>query len=159
MSNDHREAPPEAVGASRFVLERRTLTREILGCFFETYNGLGHGFLESVYESALAISLQGVGLQFTRQAPIEVWYRGQVVGDFKADILVDNAVILELKVAKSLDAVHMAQLLNYLTATTVEVGFLLNFGVKPEFKRVVLSHRHKNSARFRENPRFNPAGA
>lgn len=157
MSESHSGAPPDAFGASPFVLERGDLTRRIIGCFFEAYNGLGHGFLESVYEAALAIALQDAGLRITRQAPIEVWYRGHIVGDFKADILVENAVILELKVAKFIDAVHMAQLLNYLTATTIEIGFLLNFGVKPEFKRVVLSDHHKNSARFRVNPRLNPA--
>lgn len=109
-------------------LMHEELTQRILRTFFETYNELGYGYAESVYEKAIVIALAQTGIRAQRQAPISVHFRGEVVGEFAADVLVEDKVILELKSARSLDQAHEAQLLNYLRATTIEVGLLLNFG-------------------------------
>ena len=122
------------------------LTRRIIGVFYEVYNELGHGFLESVYEEAMLIALTENSLRTGQQVPTRVWFRGRKVGDFKADILVEGAVILELKVARALEPIHEAQLLNYLRATDIEVGLLLNFGVKPQFKRLAFDNDRKRTA-------------
>jgi GxxExxY protein len=119
------------------------LTKRVIGAFYEVYNELGFGFLEAVYENAIALELQRHGLAVRRQEPISVRYKGNVVGDYIADILVNDAVIVELKAIHRLDPVHEAQLLNYLRATDVEVGLLLNFGPKPEFKRLVFANARK----------------
>ena len=135
------------------------LTEKIIGTFYEVYNELGHGFLESVYENSLTIALKEKGLDAQQQVSVPVWFHGQRVGDFYADIIVNDLVILELKAARSIDQAHIAQLLNYLRATEVEVGFLLNFGPKPEFKRQAYSNSRKNLAadlrRQRGSERFN----
>jgi GxxExxY protein len=115
-------------------LKHRELTEAIIGVFFEVYNELGHGFLESVYENAFAAALISRGLDVRRQIEVPVWFRDQKVGDFVADILVERSVLLELKGVRTLDSAHEAQLLNYLRATEIEVGLLFNFGVRPEFK-------------------------
>ena len=122
--------------------------------FFEVYNELGHGFLESVYERSLEIALNSLGLKVCRQIQIPVWFRGKPVGDFTADMLVEGCVLLELKAARALDAAHQAQLLNYLRATEIEVGLLLNFGIRPEFKRLIFDNPRKA---VRGNPRFSVA--
>src|SRR4028119_2334319 len=100
------------------------LTDRIIGVFFEVYNELGHGFLESVCESSMAIGLEDAGLRVQRQVPIKVWFRGREVGTFFADFVVEGLVILELKAARNVDPAHEAQLLNYLRATLIEVGLL-----------------------------------
>jgi GxxExxY protein len=107
------------------------------------YNELGYGFLESVYEKSLQIALNATGLKAFTQIEIPVLFRGQSVGDFTADVLVEGCVLLELKAAKALDRAHEAQLLNYLRATEIEVGLLLNFGLKPEFKRLIFDNPRK----------------
>ncbi|MEK6303007.1 MAG: GxxExxY protein [Acidobacteriota bacterium] len=119
------------------------LTQKIIGVFYEVYNELGHGFLESVYEEAMLIALTETGLRTGQQVQTLVWFRGRKVGDFKADIFVEGSVILELKAARALEPVHEAQLLNYLRATDIEVGLLLNFGVKPQFKRLAFDNDRK----------------
>src|SRR5712691_8534977 len=119
------------------------ITDKIIKVFFEVYNGLGHGFLESVYERSLEIALNTLGLKVCRQIQIPVWFRRQPVGDFTADMLVADCVLLELKAARALDPSHQAQLLNYLRATEIEVGLLLNFGLKPEFKRLIFDNPRK----------------
>jgi GxxExxY protein len=119
------------------------LTREILRVFYEVYNELGHGFLESVYEQAMGVAMTDAGLDVVRQAPIGVWFRGRSVGEFRIDMLVNRLVIVEFKAARSIDPSHEAQLLNYLRATPVEVGLILNFGVKPEFRRLVFENSRK----------------
>ena len=121
------------------------LTKGIIGIFYEVYNELGHGFLESVYEKSLAIALRAKGYEVQQQVAIPVWFRGQQVGDFVADLLVNKLVILELKSCRSIDDAHLAQLLNYLKATELEVGLLLNFGPRPEFKRAVFGNERKRS--------------
>lgn len=121
------------------------LTQTIIGTFYEVYNELGHGFLESVYERSLAIALRANGFEVFEQVDIPVHFRGDLVGDFVADLLVNGRVLLELKAAKAIDQAHVAQLLNYLKATDVEVGLLLNFGPKPEFKRLVFGNDRKQT--------------
>jgi GxxExxY protein len=106
---------------------------------------LGYGFNEKVYENALAIELRKAGLKVVKQQEIVVYYEGENVGDYRADMVVDDAVIVELKAARELAEEHEAQLLNYLKATTVEVGLLLNFGVKAEHKRKVYDNDRKGS--------------
>ncbi|RMG34557.1 MAG: GxxExxY protein [Methanobacteriota archaeon] len=124
-------------------LKHHQLTELILKGFYEVYNELGRGFLESVYENALALVLKGYGLKVECQKPITVYFRGQIVGDFRADIVVNDSVIVELKAVKAIDPAHVSQLLNYLKATDIEVGLLLNFGDKPEFKRLVYQNTRK----------------
>jgi len=124
-------------------LKHADLTEKIIGIFFDVYNELGHGFLESVYEQALGIALQQAGIEVRHQVPISVSFRGNNVGDFKADMLIDDKVLVELKAARTIDLVHEKQLLNYLRATEIEVGLLLNFGVKPEFRRLVFENERK----------------
>ena len=114
------------------------LTRIIIGCAFDVLNELGPGFLESVYEKAMAIAVSEAGLRVRTQAPIEVLFRGQVVGEFYADLLIDDKVIVELKAVPSpLAPIHEAQLINYLNATGVQVGLLMNFGQpKLQYRRL-----------------------
>jgi GxxExxY protein len=115
----------------------KEITNTILKSFYEVYNELGDGFLESVYESALYMVLTGYSLYVERQKNISVFFRGKEVGDFKADLIVNEKVIIELKAVRTLVSAHEAQLINYLKATNIEIGLLLNFGRKPEFKRFV----------------------
>ncbi|HEY2972576.1 MAG TPA: GxxExxY protein [Pyrinomonadaceae bacterium] len=124
-------------------LKHRNLTQKIIGVFYEVYNELGHGFLESVYESAFEIALTAKGLTVLRQIEVPVWFRGRKVGDSTADMLVDKCVLLELKAGRALDHAHEAQLLNYLRATEIEVGILCSFGLKPEFKRMAFDNARK----------------
>ena len=121
------------------------LTEKIIGAFYAVYNELGFGFSERVYENALAISLCKLELDVEQQAPITVYFADQIVGEFLADLLIQGKVILELKSVKTLTDQHEAQLFNYLKATRVEVGLLLNFGPKAEFKRRVFDNDRKGS--------------
>jgi len=123
--------------------KHRELTRRIIGVFYEVYNELGHGFLESVYQKSLGLALRSAGLDVCWPVAIPVWFRGRQVGHFEGDMLVERSVLLELKAVRALDGSHQAQLLNYLRATDVEVGLLLNFGVKPEFKRLLFDNSRK----------------
>jgi GxxExxY protein len=107
------------------------------------YNTLGYGFLERVYERSLVIELRANGLEIENQKPVEVQYKGNVVGDYYADIIVENAVILELKAAESVVEEHEFQLINYLKATNIEIGLLLNFGKKPEIRRKIFTNDRK----------------
>lgn len=117
----------------------RELSERVIGAFFDTYNELGHGFLESVYEAALAIRLRECGIGVESQVPVAVRFHEQVVGDFRADMLVEGCLLIEIKAASQLSQAHEAQLLNYLKATHIQVGLLLNFGPRPEFRRRVFS--------------------
>ncbi len=120
------------------------ITDKIIKAYYTVYNKLGFGFLEKVYEKSLMIEFSKMGLKSENQFPITVYYDGKEVGKYYADILVENVVILELKADKSICPEHEAQLLNYLKATDIEVGMLLNFGEKPQFKRKVFSNEFKN---------------
>jgi len=118
--------------------EANAITEQIIGCAYTVSNTLGSGFLEKVYENALAHELRKSGLRVKQQHEIKVYYDGVVVGEYAADLLVESAVIVELKAVKALDDVHMAQCLNYLKATGVKVSLLLNFGTpRVEVKRIV----------------------
>ena len=119
------------------------LTQKVIAVFYEVYNELGHGFLESVYHKSLALALNEKGLTVQTPIDIPVFFRGHQVGCFEGDILVEKCVLLELKAARTLDSSHKAQLLNYLRATEIEIGLLLNFGVKPEFKRLIYDNLRK----------------
>ncbi len=118
------------------------LTGEIIRCFYKVYNELGYGFLEKVYEKELKYELEKAGLFVERQKPIKVYYETELVGEYYADLLVENKVIIELKTAIAICEEHENQLINYLKATEIEVGLLLNFGKKPEIKRRVFSNNH-----------------
>ena len=119
------------------------ITGKIIKAFFNVYNTLGHGFLEKVYENAMMIELKKYDLDCKKQVPLTVYYDDVKVGDYFADIIVDNKVIIELKASKTLVPEHEAQLVNYLRATDIEVGLLLNFGKKAEQKRRVLTSEYK----------------
>ena len=115
------------------------VTERIIGCVMKVSNTLGVGFLEKVYENALMVELARAGLAVEQQEPIKVSYEGVLVGDFAADIIVNGSVVLELKAAKMIDEIHQAQLLNYLRATGLRVGLILNFGTpRLGIKRMVL---------------------
>ncbi len=119
------------------------ITNLIIKAYYNVYNKLGYGFLERVYENAMMIELDKFGLSVEKQKKIEVYYDDDIVGDYFSDILVNDKIILELKAAKRLSKKHNLQLLNYLKATEIEVGLLLNFGKKPEFKRQLFLNSHK----------------
>ena len=128
-----------------FKGKHSTLTGQILGAFFNVYNSLGYGFSEKVYEYALALEFEDCGLSVEQQKPIQVYYEGEIVGEYCADILVNNLVILELKAARKILDEHSAQLLSYLKSTKIEVGLLLNFGPKPQHVRKVYDNDQKGS--------------
>jgi GxxExxY protein len=115
------------------------LTDRVLRAFFDVYTQLGHGFLESVYEAALTIALNESGLKAERQVPISVRFRGRCIGEYRADLVVEDLLILEIKAQAALSPINEAQLLNYLKATGMQVGLLLNFGPKPQFKRRIFT--------------------
>jgi GxxExxY protein len=119
------------------------LTGKIIGVFYDVYNELGHGFLESTYAEAVTVALQDSGLVAVREVPVAVWFRGRKVGQYFADIMVDNTVLLELKAARNLESAHEAQLLHYLRSTEIEVGLLLNFGVRAQFRRLLFDNERK----------------
>lgn len=114
-----------------------TDTDRVIGAFFKVYNELGFGFLEKVYENAMAIMLSEIGFHVSRQFPIEVTFHDQPVGKYYADIVINEKIILELKAESALHPMHEAQLINYLKATDYRLGLLFNFGEKPQFKRKV----------------------
>src|SRR5262245_56478065 len=124
-------------------LLHKEITDQILKAFYKVYNTLGYGFLERVYESALAIELRQMGLQVERQVTLKVYYGQYLIGEYFADLVVEKKVILELKATETLVQANVNQLQNYLKATVIEVGMLLNFGCKPEFKRRVFSNSRK----------------
>ena len=118
-------------------------TSAIICSFYNVYNKLGYGFLEKVYENALFVELKNSGLYAKRQSPVIVFYEGIIVGEYYCDLLVDNKVVVEIKAARALLHEHEAQLLNYLKATDIEVGLLLDFGPNPEVRRRAYSNKRK----------------
>ena len=116
-------------------MKHQELTDAVLCCFYTVYNTLGHGFLEKVYENALLMELEKRGFKAQAQHPVSVRYDGKTVGEYFADFLVDDLLIIEIKAVRNLQSEHEAQLLNYLKATDKEVGLLLNFGPSPQVKR------------------------
>jgi GxxExxY protein len=120
------------------------ITEQIIKAYYKVYNKLGYGFLEKVYENAMMIELQRLDLVCEKQKSLNVSYDGLIIGEYYADIIVNECVIIELKAAENLCQEHECQLVNYLKASEIEVGILLNFGKRPEFKRRVLTAEYKN---------------
>ena len=138
--------------AAKLILKHNDITDKILYAFFKkVYRQLGYGFLEKVYENAMALELRRMGLKVQQQVPIDVYYGDEVVGVYYADLVVEDAVLVELKAAKAIEPAHEAQLLNYLRATPYEVGLLLNFGPKPSFKRKGFDNSRKPTKTWRMN--------
>ena len=124
-------------------LLHKELSNKIIKCFYIVYNTLGFGFLEKVYENALMIEILTNGLKAEKQKQIKVYYENQIVGEYFADIIVEDLIILELKAAEFVIEEHELQLINYLKATEIEIGLLLNFGKNPEFKRKIFTNDRK----------------
>ena len=124
------------------------ITNKIIKAYYKVYNTLGYGFLEKVYQKALLIELRGMGFECQEEAQIKVYYGESQVGDYRADIIVNDCVIIENKAAEGLAEENEFQLINYLRATEIEVGLLLNFGKKPEFKRKIFTNDRKSFKKF-----------
>jgi GxxExxY protein len=129
----------------KFEGKHSELTGKILGAFFQLQKELGFGFSEKVYESALDVLLSELGMIVERQKAIYVYYHGKVIGEYKADMIVNGIVLLEIKSVEKLIDAHDAQMLNYLKATEIEVGLLLNFGRQAEFRRKIYDNPRKGS--------------
>lgn len=127
------------MNTDRTSLKHGALTDCVIGIFYAVYNELGVGFVESVYENAMAIALRQAGLQVEQQTGLEVRFRRQLVGTFRADLVVAGSLILELKAVTALLPAHEVQLVNYLKASSMPVGLLLNFGSRPQVKRKVFT--------------------
>lgn len=125
------------------TLLHESVSRAVIHAFKQVHAELGHGFLESVYSAAMSVALHELGCRVDREMPVEVAFRGRRVGVFRVDLLVDNRVCVELKVCRTLHKVHEAQLLNYLRASRIEVGLLLNFAPHAEFRRFILTNDRK----------------
>ena len=126
--------------------KHKELTEKIIRIFYRVYNKLGYGFLEKVYENAMMIEFRRECIYAVAQSSIKVLYKNEVVGEYYADILIDEKVIVEIKATRTLALEHEAQLLNYLKATNIEVGLLLNFGPKPQIKRKVFDNFRKQTS-------------
>jgi len=124
---------------------RKDLSQEIIGAFYEVYNALGHGFLESVYQRAIVVALRARGLTANAEVPVSVHFRGVNVGDFRLDLVVCKTVIVECKAAEKLSHAHRAQVIHYLNATSFPLALLLNFGPEPKFHRFVQTRRHPHT--------------
>ena len=131
------------MNADQRRFKHEDITRRIIAVFFDVYNELGYGFLESVYREAMALALGSEGLRVEKELALEARFRGRVVGVFKADLLVNGCVIVELKALKQLGPAHEAQTLNYLRAGVVEVALLFNFGPKPQIRRLAFANDRK----------------
>ena len=118
-------------------LLHREISREILGAFYSVHSELGFGFLEAVYVNALVVLLTRAGIKVERQVPFDIVFHGQSVGTYRADLIVESRIIVEVKAGRCIIPQHMAQLFNYLRASRLQVGLLLNFGEKADFRRVV----------------------
>ncbi len=146
---------PDTVVAEAPKLKHFGVTQDIIGAFYEVYNELGHGFLESVYREAMIVALRSKSLVVEREKAVNVEFRGEIVGVFRTDLLVQDCVVVELKCARMIDSNHEAQLLNYLKATKFEVGLLLNFGVKPQFRRMIWETARNHHRERPMNPTVN----
>lgn len=124
-------------------LLHKEITEKIIKSFYKVYNTLGYGFLEKVYENAMSIELRKMGLELMCQFPITVFYESEIVGAYYADIIVNDLVVIELKASNALLEEHECQLINYLKATEIELGLLMNFGKEAEYKRKVFMNKYK----------------
>jgi len=120
------------------------ITEKIIKSYFKVYNTLGYGFLEKVYENALSIELKKNGLEVKCQHPISVLYESEIVGEYFADIIVNDIVVIELKATKEISEANECQLINYLKATNIELGLLLNFGKEAEYRRKIYMNKYKH---------------
>jgi GxxExxY protein len=146
----------QSMETERSKLLHSELTEQIIGVYYDAYNEIGHGFLESVYSNSLYRALTQAGFSAQREVSIPVYFRGWDVGQFKADLVVNALVLLELKAAQTLDRSHEAQVMNYLRATELEIGLLFNFGAsKPQFRRIVSENSNK---KIRVHPRESAVG-
>lgn len=149
MMNDENPSQPQMnpnppqINADGRRYKHKELTETIIGVFYEVYNELGSGFLEKIYEEALAIALRSRGFQVLQQAEVPVWFRGEKIGTYQADLIVAGLVLIELKACKALDPSHEAQVLHYLRATEIEVGLLLNFGPRAQVRRFAFDNERK----------------
>jgi GxxExxY protein len=125
------------------TLLHKSITDKILKVYYEVYNELGYGFLEKVYQNAMYFELKSLGYKVEAQKQIKVYYKKQLVGEYYSDLLVEDKVIVELKATELLMNAHVAQIMNYLKGTPIEVGLLLNFGEQPEFKRFIYTNDRK----------------
>ena len=128
---------------SEFSGDNDLLTEKIIGVFYEVYNELGFGFLESVYREAMLIALRQAGLRVSAEVPVPVSFRGCLVGVFRADLVVEERVIVELKTSEGISKAHEAQVLHYLRASAMEVGLVMNFGADARFRRVEMLNARK----------------
>lgn len=126
-----------------FAGQHEALTQRVLDVFHAVYNELGYGFLESVYCRAMQIALEQNGLSVAAEVQVPVWFRGQLVGMFRADLVVEQKIILELKIADQISRAHESQLFHYLRSSQLEVGLILNFGPSPRSKRIDLPNSGK----------------
>jgi GxxExxY protein len=136
---------PRISAASGSQLKHSELTETIIGVFFDVYNELGFGFLESVYRKSLLPARREKSLKVDAEVAVPVFFRGINVGDFRADLVVNDCVLLELKTAETIIIAHEAQLLNYLRATALEVGLILNFGPKAQVRRLLFDNERKQA--------------
>jgi len=126
-------------------MKYKEITEQIIGAYYDVYNDLGYGFLERVYQNAMYFELLDRGLKVEPQKNIQVYRNGRLIGSYYADLLVNDVVIVELKAAASLIEAHEEQLVNYLKATNLEVGLLVNFGIEPKFERKVWTNQNKKN--------------
>lgn len=122
------------------------LTGEIINAAYYVYNYFGYGFLESVYEKALAIRLMQTGFMVSRQEPITVYFEEEIVGEYRADLIINDTVVVELKAGEAIHPRHEVQLINYLKATEIEIGLVINFGEKLSFRRKIFSNAKKRGS-------------
>jgi GxxExxY protein len=141
MSDEKPNQPQMNADERRY--KHQELTEQIIGVFYEVYNELGYGFLEKIYEEAMARVLKAKGFQVHQQASIPVWFRGQTIGVYDADLVINDVVLVELKACKALDPSHEAQLLHYLRSTEIEIGLLLNFGPRPRVCRLAFDNSRR----------------
>jgi GxxExxY protein len=134
-------------------LKNSEISERTIGVFYDVYNELGFGFLESVYARAMYFAIVHSGLAVAAEEPITVSFRNHIVGQYRADLVVERAVLVELKAVRELTPAHDAQVLNYLRATEHEVGLLLNFGPRPSFRRLVFENSRKRRGGIRVHPR------
>lgn len=146
----------ESSANSESKLLHAELTERVIGRYYDPYNEAGHGFLESVYRNCMCIALRNEGLSARREVPTPVYFRGSDVGEFKADLVVEGRVLVELKAVQNLDRSHEAQMMNYLCGTQLEIGLLFNFGAhKPQFRRFAFAYENK---KIRIHPRVSAVG-
>ena len=138
----------------KFEGKHSELTGQILGAFFQVHKEPGYGFSEKVYENAFTIILNEIGLKVDQQVHLHVYYHGRIVGEYIADMIINDIVMLELKAAEKIIDDHAAQLLNYLKATDIEVGLVLNFGSTAEIRRKIYDNERKGSLSWTNQQSF-----